>query len=91
MGLSLISGPLESLETLPIGLVKVVHHPQKGLQNALRFIFLAILHFSASESIKTIDININAFEIWHFEFFCGIVLFLCILYIKSDFFFNAYL
>ena len=49
--------------------LKEVYHPQKGLQNALKFIFLAILHLSASESIKKIDLYINAFEIWHFEFF----------------------
>ena len=66
--------------------VKEVYHLQKGLQNALKLIFLATLHLSALESIKKIDLNINAFEIWHFEFFCGIVLFLCIVYIKSEFF-----
>ena len=48
---------------------KEVYHPQKGLQNALKLICLAILRLSASESIKKIDLNINAFEIWHFKFF----------------------
>ena len=60
---------------------KEVYHLQKGLQNALKLIFLAILHLSASESIKKIDLNINAFEIWHFEFF--VELFFSFVFYKS--------
>ena len=38
---------------------KEVYHPQKGLQNALKLIFLAKLYLSASESIKKkVDLNI---------------------------------